>query len=317
MSETKTEVFEGYTKTEGRFKSADGLHGIYYVLYRPDSEPKGVLQIAHGMCEYIGRYDDFAAYLAKNGFVVCGNDHLGHGKSVDDESELGWFADEKGWQKCVADMYKLTKLVKEEYPDLPYFILGHSMGSFMTRAYITKFHRELDGAVICGTGGGMPGVPALLTLVDGISKLHGSRYRSSTVNKMAFGMYNSRIDDVKTGYEWISRDEAIVEKYTNDPLCTYIFTLNGFENLAKVMWYVSNDKWFVTYPKELPTFIISGSADPVGDYGKGVLKVYNRLRIEGCDTQLKLYSGARHELLNEINRDEVYDDIKAFLESQI
>ncbi|MBQ8108210.1 MAG: lysophospholipase [Ruminococcus sp.] len=317
MSETKTEVFEGYIRTQGRFDSSDGIHDIYYVTYRPEGEVRGVVQIAHGMCEYIDRYDDFAAFLARNGYAVCGNDHLGHGKSVNDESELGWFAEKRGWQLCVKDMHRLTELMKGDFCGLPYVMLGHSMGSFMARAYVTKYHRDIDGAVFSGTGGGIPGVPAMLTLIDTLRAVKGDKYRSDVLNSMAFGMYNSRIENQRTKYDWISRDEEIVDKYCEDPLCTYIFTLNGFENLMKVMWYVTNDKWYCSYPKNLPTYLIAGSADPVGDYGRGVLKVYNKLRLENCDIELKLYSGARHEILNETNRAEVYDDVLEFMERLI
>lgn len=302
----------GYTKYNGTFPSCDGIHRINYGVFVPDGEIRGVIQISHGMCEYFGRYTDFASYLTDLGFVVCGNDHLGHGESVNDDSELGWFGDEAGWECVVKDLYSLTKLIKAKYPDKPYFLFGHSMGSFLARAYVTRYGKKLDGVIFCGTGGGMDGIPILLAVVEMIKKVHGGKYRSKFVDKLAFGMYNSRIEDRTCKYDWVSRDTDIVERYSKDPKCNYIFTLNGFENLAKVLWYVNAEKWFETYPKDLPTYLIAGSADPVGDYGRGVLSVYNRLVSHDCNVELKIYEGARHELVNEICKEEVYGDIAAF-----
>jgi len=159
----------------------------------------------------------------------------------------------------------------------------------------------------------MEGIPALLTLVDSLKILHGDKYRSNAVNKLAFGAYTRKITDKVSEYDWISRDPEIVSNYEKDPKCNFIFTLNGFENLAKLLWYVSNEKWFSTYPKTLPTYLIAGSADPVGNYGKGVLSVFNRLSLNGCDVEMKIYENARHELVNETNRREVYNDIADFL----
>jgi len=301
-----------YTEYKGTFPSCDGIHSISYGVFVPKGEIRGVIQISHGMCEYFGRYSDFAAYLTGLGFVVCGNDHLGHGDSVNDDSELGWFGDEAGWECVVKDLYSLTRLVKADHPDKPYFLFGHSMGSFLARAYVTRYGRNLDGVIFCGTSGGMDGVPGLLAFVEMLKKVHGSKYRSALVDKLAFGMYNSRIEGSQCKYDWVSRDKDVVERYSKDPKCNYIFTLNGFENLAKVLWYVSADKWIETYPKSLPTYLIAGSADPVGNYGKGVLSVYNRLSAQDCNVELKIYEGARHELVNELCRDEVYRDIAGF-----
>lgn len=303
-----------YTQFHGVFPSADGVHKINYCVFVPDGEIRAVVQISHGMCEYIDRYDEFAEYLTGQGYLVCGNDHLGHGGSVEDESERGWFSEENGWQNAVEDLYSMTKIIRHDYPGVPYFLFGHSMGSFLARAYVTKHGRGLDGAVFCGTSGGMEGIPELLVFIEMLEKVHGGKYRSRLVDKMAFGMYNSKIPDKASRYDWISRDKDIVEMYGNDPKCTFIFTLNGFKNLAEVLWYVSSDKWFETYPKALPTYLIAGSADPVGDYGRGVLKVYNRLSAEDCDVEMKIYDGARHELVNETNRQEVYDDVVDFIE---
>ena len=306
-----------FTKFNSVYKSSDNIHDIAYSVYFPMGYIKGVVQIAHGMCEYFGRYDAFARFLADNGYIVCGNDHLGHGGSVNDDSELGYFAGQDGWQCVVKDMYKLTKLMKKNYGDLPYILFGHSMGSFLARAYCTKFGKHLDGVVFCGTSGVVKGIPALLTVIDSLEAVYGDKHRSKWVNKIAFGSYNKRITDNDSPFAWLTRDNDIIKKYSEDEKCTIIFTLNGFENLMKVLWYVSNNKWFETYNKALPTFLIAGDADPVGQYGKGVEDVYNKLCDNSCNAKLKIYPEARHELLNELNKQEVYDDLLEFFEDCI
>ena len=300
------------TKITSSYKSRDEIHSVSYHVWFPEGEVRGVIQISHGMCEYVMRYDDFAEYLASHGFVVCGNDHLGHGGSVNSEEELGYFGEKNGWENVVADLHTLTKIMKKNYPDVPYFIFGHSMGSFMARAYCIRYGYELDAAVFCGNSGGMKGLEGMLTLIDGLKKLRGERYRSSLVDNIAFGTYNRKIPHNKTQYDWISRDTDIVDKYSRDDRCTFIFTLNGFENLMKVLWYVSSSRWYSSFRKNLPVLLISGDADPVGAYGKGVQRVYDKMLENGCDVKLKLYSGARHELVNETNRSEVYKDVLDF-----
>ncbi len=301
------------TKHTSSYKSSDGTHDIIYSVYQPLGAVRGVVQIAHGMCEYFGRYEDFAHFLVKHGYVVCGNDHLGHGRSVSESSELGYFAEENGWEYVVKDMHNLTRLMKKGYSDIPYFLFGHSMGSFMSRAYCIRYSRELDGAIFCGTSGGIEGIPALLTIIDCFKKVYGSKHRSNKVNKIAFGAYNKQITDSDSSYAWLTRDKAVVEEYVNDDKCAYIFTLNGFENLMKVLWYVSNDKWFETYNKSLPTLLIAGDADPVGDYGKGVEEVYEKLCENDCKVDMKLYHDARHEILNELEKEKTYADVLEFL----
>lgn len=296
----------------GTFQSADGIHKISYQIIIPDTDVKGIIQVSHGMCEYFGRYTDFAEYMADNGFIVCGNDHLGHGNSVRDDNELGYFSPENGWQNVVADLYTLTRIMKEEYNHIPYFLLGHSMGSFMARAYSILHSEYLDGAVFCGTGSGMPASDKIITVIETIKKIHGEYFRSDKVYQLAFGRYNKKIPDFQSKNDWISRDRTIIDKYNADPKCMFNFTLNGYENLIKVLQYVSSNEWFTGYKKELPTLLIAGDADPVGDYGKGVYKVYRRLSENSCHVNLKLYSGARHELLNETNRMEVYNDLLSF-----
>lgn len=302
------------THRTGTFLSADGVHNIFYQIIIPDTEVKGIVQVSHGMCEYFGRYTDFAEYMADKGFIVCGNDHLGHGNSVDSDDELGYFSAENGWQNVVEDLYTLTEMMKQDYSNVPYFLLGHSMGSFMARAYSVIHGDVLDGAVFCGTSGGMIAIDKIITAVETIKKVHGERFRSEKVYKLAFGRYNRKIPDCQSRNDWISRDRNIIDRYNADPKCTFNFTLNGYENLMGVLQYVSADEWYRAYRKDLPTLLVAGDADPVGDYGKGVYKVYRRLSENSCNVGIRLYSGARHELLNETNRTEVCNDLLTFFD---
>lgn len=331
-----------------RFKSSDGVHRCHFIVMKPDGAPRGVIQISHGMCEYIERYLPFMEYAAEQGFVVCGNDHLGHGKTADMPDELGYFSPKDGWRNTVKDLHRLTSIMKKQYPGLPYFMLGHSMGSFLARAYAISFGREIDAYIFMGTGDGFEAaildaeqntrennpivknvisgreknigsmaITALLTAGESIKALRGEYYRSPLLAKMAFGKYNDRIENVKTGYEWVSRDEDVVERYSKDPLCNFSFTVNGYLNLASVLWYISNDRWYQNIPKDIPMLLMTGTEDPVGNYSEGVKIVYERMKDYKADADIKIYEGCRHELLNELNREEVYRDVIAFFESHL
>lgn len=299
------------------FNSRDGVHNIRYHVWFPEKEPVGVVQIAHGMSEYAKRYDGFARFLTEHGFVVCANDHLGHGGSVNEASELGYFAPKEGWETVVKDMHTLTGLMKKSYPGLPFFLFGHSMGSFLARAYTTWFGSELTGAVYCGTAGPMKGTEMLLLAVDAAKHRHNEFYRSNTINKVAFGSYNKKIDSPRTGFDWLTRDNDIVDAYIADDKCGFVFTLNGFENLGRLLWFISQEKWFSTIRKDLPMLLIAGDADPVGNYGEGVKKVFNKLISYSAAARIRLYEGARHELTNELNREEVYQDVLDFFNTYI
>ena len=305
------------TRITSSFKSRDGVHDIRYHVWFPEKTPVGIVQISHGMCEYSDRYDPFAGFLTEHGYVVCANDHLGHGGSVRSSEELGYFAPEKGWETAVRDMHQLTGIMKRSYPELPYFLFGHSMGSFLARAYSIWFGRELSGAVYCGTAGPLKIAEALLLAVDAVKLRHDEFYRSKTLNKIVFGAYNKKIDEPRTEYDWLTRDESIVDAYIADELCGFPFTVNGFENLGRMLWFVSQEKWFSGIRKDLPLFLIAGTADPVGDYGEGVKKVFNKLISYSAKARIRLYDGARHELLNELDREEVCNDVLEFFDSNI
>ena len=303
------------THFRSTFRSSDKSHDIVYYVVFPSGNVRGVVQIAHGMAEYFERYNAFADFLADRGFVVCGNDHLGHGRSVSSDDDLGYFGGD-GWENVVKDMYKLTRIMKKNYPEVPYFIFGHSMGSFLARAYVTRFSKAVDGAVFCGTSAGTGGTEALLTLLDIAKRFKGGRHKGNLFNKLAFGSYNKKIKDTEirssTGCQEIPQtwqNTATTSAAASRSRSTALRTLQS------CLWYVNSDKWFTTYPKSLPTYLIAGGSDPVGEYGKGVLKVFNKLNLNDCSVEMKIYKDARHELLNETNRQEVYADVLDFFES--
>ncbi|MBR1752688.1 MAG: alpha/beta fold hydrolase [Ruminococcus sp.] len=301
----------------GFFKSKDNKHDIAYYVFMPKGEVRAAVQMSHGMCEYFLRYKHVGEFLNENGIAFFGNDHLGHGNSIASDDDKGYFAPENGWQTVVEDMYTLNKMMKERLPGVRFIMFGHSMGSFLARAYMVKHASSIDGAVICGTGDGISGASALLTVCEAVKLAKGERYRSEKINNVAFGKYNERFTDENDPCSWLSRDLAVRDKYRVDPKSSFIFTVNGFENLTKVLYYVSDDRWYDAVRKDLPIYLIAGTDDPVGSYGKDVTAVYDKLKDRDCQVEIKLYDQARHELVNEINKDEVLSDILSFIEESV
>ena len=301
------------------FKSSNRFSKIHGVCWIPENiEVIGVLQIAHGMVEFIDRYDDFARFLCSKGFAVVGNDHLGHGSSVVSEEDWG-FVGENGFECMVDDLKKVQKHFKERFPHVPYFILGHSMGSFLVRYFLSKYRKSVDGAIIMGTGyHPIPLAVAGQVITRLIAFVKGWHYRSALVNKIAFGSYNKGIKPLRTPADWISRDEVIVDQYVNEPRCQFMFTVNGFFELFKGIQFISSSKNIAKIPREMPILFISGEADPVGGYGEGVQKVHDMFTLAGNEQlDMLMYDGARHEVLNEINRKDVYEDLYAWLNKEI
>lgn len=288
--------------------------GNRFYLYRPPEPPRAVLQVCHGMCEYVERYEPLADWLAQRGVLMCGADHAGHGRTATRPEDLGYFPG--GWQRLARDAYDLTAAVKREYPRLPFFLLGHSMGSFVARDYLRRYGRELDGAILCGTSGGNPWAGLGIALAKAIAAAKGERHRSALLNRLAFSGYNSRYGGARTAFDWLTRDRAVVDAYIADPLCNFVFTAQGFETLFRLLRSVSGAGWYRSVPEELPVLLIAGDMDPVGGYGKGVAKVGRRLKRAGVrDVSCTLYPGARHELFNETNAEAVCQDILRWLET--
>lgn len=304
---------------QGYFRSSSGNADIKYYIYKPRKNCiKGIIQIAHGMCQYMLRYKDCVTYFVLKGFIVCGHDHLGHGGSVKSIQSLGYIAKEEGYVYLVKDMYSLTCSMKEKYTDLSYFILGHSMGSLMARSYITHYREAIDGVILTGTVAKNP----LINVGIGIARIEkyflGGRHRSKFLEVLAFGRYYSHCEDKQTHFEWMSRNRDMIKAYLEDPYCHFVFTTSGFEDLFQLLKRVSGTEWAKKVPADLPIILLSGMRDPVGNYGKGVKKIAMLLKqTNHQQVKLKLYTKARHELLAELNREEVYNDIYKWLLIQL
>ena len=290
------------------FDASNGEHKIYAAVWEPTGEAKGVLQIAHGMNEYAERYGEFAEFFAGKGFAVCANDHAGHGKSIN--KTRGYFGQKDGWRHMVDDMKKLYDLSSAEYRGLPYFILGHSMGSFLTRAYCAIYGSTLSGAVFSGTGDAPSILPLAILLSRAAVRFTGAEKEGYIFYRLTGKSYNDKFKPNRTGSDWLSRDHDKIYAFVNDSRSQFRFTNSGYGDLFAVLSYVSKKCWAESLPKQLPILFFSGSEDQLGNGGEGVFKVFKRLTAAGCsDVTLKLYGQGRHEMLNELNRAEVYADI--------
>ena len=310
-----------YEKEEFTYLSRDGRTKIRAIAWKPaDQSVRAVLQIAHGMVEHIERYEEFAGYLAKYGIVTVGNDHLGHGKSVASTEDWGFFAEEEGNRAVIQDMHTLQKKMMLEYPQVPYFLLGHSMGSFLARSYLIRYPGTLRAAIIMGTGW-QP--QAKLTggraVAEVVCAAQGPSAASKLVNDLAFGGYNKAFAPNRTGYDWLSADSENVDRYIADPLCGADATVGLFRQMLHGIAFNQNPKNLARMDSSLPVLLISGDRDPVGDMGKGVRRTADAFRKAGLsDVTLKLYPGLRHEILNEgPMRQTVYEDIWHWLEPHL
>lgn len=301
------------------FNSSTGKNKIHARMCVPDAEPRAIVQIIHGIAEYIERYDEFMSFLADNGIIAVGTDHLGHGKSIESEEQTGFFAYDNGWDYVVRDEEVLRLAMHENYPELPIIVFGHSMGSFMARTLLIRYPDAFNAAIISGTGNqGAALVNGGLFMGNLVTGLRGAHHYSKFLNNLAFGSYNKIYDNPKTEYDWLSRDEANVQKYIDDPLCGFIPSCSLFRDMMTGVKFITNKKNLTAMNKDMPVYFMSGDMDPVGECGKGVQKAYNNFLEAGMkDVSIKLYPGGRHEMLNEINKDEVYTDILAWLESKI
>ncbi len=306
--------------TTFRFPSCDGQHQIFARRWEPgEGTPRGVIQIVHGISEYIDRYAGAARFLSEHGFVVVGSDHLGHGRTATGAEEYGFFCQRNGWHTVSGDVRRLRTLMGQQYPDLPYFILGHSMGSFLARTYLIDWPGTVTGAIISGTGQEAPAmVGAGWHLSNIICKLSGARTHSKMIEQIAFGAYNKQYAPARTRADWISRDEEVVDAYIADPLCSFMPSAGMFRDMMEGLRYIAKKSNLSKMDPTTPILFISGDKDPVGQNGKTVRKVVDFFHNAGCeDTVVHLYPGGRHEMLNEINREEVYADVLAWLESKL
>ena len=307
------------TFSDFTFPSSTGKNTIHARKCVPDCAVRGVVQIAHGIAEYIDRYDPFMSFLAENGFVAVGDDHLGHGKSIAAPEEKGVFADKDGWEHVVADMDKLHDITAAEYPGLPYIFFGHSMGSFLTRTYLIEHPDKPTLAIICGTGHqAAPMVWAGNLMANLQVKSKGYRGDGTMLNNIAFGSYTKGYDEVRTPFDWLNRDPAQVDKYINDPLCGFVASVGLFRDMMGGIKFIQDKANAAKMNKDTPVLFISGSADPVGENGKGVDRAYKFFCDAGMkDVTEKLYPNARHEILNELNRDEVMMDVLDWINEKL
>jgi alpha-beta hydrolase superfamily lysophospholipase len=300
------------------FPSADGIHSVYACEWVPEGEIRGVVHIVHGLSEYTERYDRFARFLSAQGFIVCGSDHLGHGKTASDKV-FGWFAEQDGWHKVLSDVRTMHHLTKEKHPNLPYFFFGHSMGSFLTRQYLIDYPGEVDGAVISGTG-----QESLTLIVLGrmlarfLTCMGQGRKVNPLTVALSIGAYNKQFKPNRTNVDWISRDEAVQDAYLADPFCRFLPTTGMFADMIGGMHYIGLPKNVARVDKSCPLFLLSGDKDPVGGQGKGVRKTRDLYLRAGCtDVSCKLYPDGRHEMLNELNYEEVHQDVLQWLEAHL
>ena len=304
-------------KQEYKVLSSDRVHQLAGVVFLPEGEPVGFFHVVHGMTEYIGRYERFMTEMAENGWICFGYDHLGHGYTVNNDSELGYIAKKDGWSLLVQDVHRFAEAAMAEFSpedkELPYVLMGHSMGSFIVRL-ATETCVHPDRLIIMGTGGPNPAAGAGLALIGLTKMLRGDRHISKLLDSIAFGSYN---DAWKNSGEtapnpWLTSDQGVRKRYFADPLCTFKFTVSAMGDLITLTKESNRTAWYQNLPKDIPMLLVAGAEDPVGDFGKGVRYVHEHLLAAGIDATCKLYEGARHEILNDISYEDVVKDILAF-----
>lgn len=305
-------------RTEHTIPSSDGKSRLHIMLWRPEGEIRAVVQISHGMIEHIGRYNEFAETLAGQGIAVVGHDHLGHGKTSREE-DYGFFADDHGDTYMVRDIHRVRRAAGRMFPNVPYIVLGHSMGSFFLRKYLTVYGKEADGAILMGTGD--EPLAVLLTgraAVGIIGRIRGWRYRSAFLQNLVLGDFDRKFKPAQTPSDWLSSDSKKVKEYVDDPMCSFLFTCQAYKDFFKTMLDLKSSFWLKRIPKDIPILLLSGREDPVGGRGRGVRRVYKGFcRLGLADVNIRLYDNCRHELLNEKNREQVYQDILLWINSHV
>lgn len=306
-----------YNKTTAAFKSSNGVNDIAYYVYRPQN-PKAMIQLVHGMCEYLERYEPFIDFLTDNGFLVYGCDHLGHKGSVSSDEDLGYMAHENGWKCLIKDQRTLNRMMKEENPGLKCFLYGHSMGSFVSRAYAARFPEDFDGVIFTGTSGANPSTGIAEVLIKLNIKFKGERNHSGLITTLMFAGYNKRYKNPTTAYDWLSRDEKVVREYIEDPYCGFMFTSSAYLDLINLIKDVTSDSWYNRIAVDLPVLFLGGTMDPVGNWGEGLKEIDAKMkRRERTDYDMILFEDMRHELHNEIGKEMVYDKVVNWINERL
>ncbi len=301
-----------FKKMDKRILSSDQKNTLVGVMYIPDGDIRGIFHLVHGMTEYIDRYKPLFENLASAGYLCVGFDNLGHGNTAKD-GDLGFIAYKNGWSYLVDDVKIFADNVKSEYPNLPYLLMGHSMGSFITRVAVSKYPNLADKYICCGTAGSNPAASVGILLCNIIKLLRGARAVSPFLENIAFGSYNKRFDG-NTKYEWLTKDREIIKKYAADKFCTFHFTVSALHDLMTLLKLCNGKKCFNDTKNDLPILLIAGDMDPVGNYGKGVKQVYNNYKLSGkSDTTMILYENCRHEIHNDTCCEQMTKDILKFI----
>lgn len=297
---------------EKKILSSDQKNTLSGVVYIPEGDIRGIFHLVHGMTEYIGRYKPLFESLASAGYLCCGFDNLGHGNTSREE-DLGFIASKNGWSYMVDDVKIFADSIKADYPDLPYILMGHSMGSFITRIAVSRYPDLADKYICCGTAGSNPAAAAGLLLCSIIKAFRGERAVSPFLENMAFGAYNKRFDGT-SNYEWLTKDREIIEKYAADKFCTFHFTVSAMHDLITLIKVCNGKKCFSDTRNDLPILLIAGDMDPVGNYGKGIKEVYNNFKASGkTNVTMFLYENCRHEIHNDTCREQMTADILKFI----
>ena len=302
-------------KNEFYYMSKDGKTQIHAVEWLPDEKPKAILQIAHGVTEYILRYEEFAEFLTGNGIAVVGNDHLGHGKSIGENAESMYFGPEGSWNWVVDDIKTCMDLTKNKYPNIPYYLLGFSLGSFVVRTFLIKYTEKLDGAIIIGTGQ-TPSFQISLAkfMANKEAKKVGEEHTSPTIRKLTFETYNKIFTPNRTEYDWLCANEKSIDEYIKDPMRGGNMSAGLFREMLLGMAFSAKQENINKIDKQLPILFLSGDKDPVGEQGKGVKRIYKCFENAGIkDIDMRLYSGLRHDILREDCRLEIFNDILKFI----
>lgn len=301
-------------KEEFYFDSRDNHSKIHAVKWIPENKPVCIVQIVHGMAEYVERYEEFAKFLVQKDILVTGEDHLGHGKSIGDNPP-GYFCKRDAATVVVRDVHRLKKMIQEEYPGIPYFIFGHSMGSIVSRNYIARYGTGIDGVILSGTGNPDPKMLHAAAVMSAVLKcFQGAKHPSKLLDRIGFGHNNDRIEKPCAEHAWLSTNEENVKAYDADPLCGFLFTINGLETVKTLSLRMYDEGMLANIPRKLPVLFIYGAGDPVGEYGKGVKQAYESYHEMGMqDVSIKEYKNDRHELLNEDDKEEVMNDVLKWL----
>lgn len=279
--------------------------------WSPKGKSRGIIQISHGMTEYALRYDYFAKMLCEKGFIVYAHDHRGHGCTAETPDDLGYISDNEGFDILVSDLKEYSNLIKKENPNLPLILFGHSMGSFVSQRYIELYGKEIDGVILSGTNGKPFTYTKLGILISKLEMLiRGRKAKSKLMDKLSFGNYNSNFKPNRTSYDWLCSVDEEVDKYIDNEQCGFICTTSFYYDLIRGLWKINKKENLEMIPKDLPVYIFAGDKDPVGNFGKGIISLYECYKDLGIKkVKYKLYKNGRHEMLNEKNNDEVINDI--------